>query len=387
MDLCYDDDQQAYREAVRRFADDVLAPIAREKYDFRRPLSRADMKAIAAELTRYEIATSAPWEQGQLPDLIYLGIFVEEISRIDFAFASLANAFFFQVWDMAALLETDEQRQRYGRLFAHGEMTAISMSEPEAASNPAELRTKATKVEGGGWRINGTKLWTSHATVAGGILVVARKETGGADDGWISLFMVDAGSPGCTISPIETIGMNATTVNEVVYEDVLVPNAGDLTPGEHGLRAGLRLVEQARIKMIFMAVGAAQAALDLAVAYAKQRSQFGRPIASFQLVQEMIAEMSTLTETSRLLGYRAASLMMRGDAARVEVSQAKAYATEAAVRATSLGIQVHGAMGLTKDVLAEKLFRDARMLTIPDGTTEIHKLVIGRALTGISAFK
>ncbi len=136
-----------------------------------------------------------------------------------------------------------------------------------------------------------------------------------------------------------------------------------------------------------MAVGLAQAALELAVSYAKQRTQFGRPIASFQLVQEMLAEMSTLAETSRLLGYRAASLMMRGDPARAEVSRAKAYSTEAAVKATSLGIQVHGAMGLTKGYAAEKLFRDARMLTIPDGTTEIHKLVIGRQLTGVSAFR
>jgi acyl-CoA dehydrogenase len=223
--------------------------------------------------------------------------------------------------------------------------------------------------------------------VSSGILVAARKETGGEDDGRISLFMVEPSSQGCAISPIETIGMNATTLSEVRFNDVLVPGSADLTPGADGLRSALRLVEQARIKVIFMAVGAAQAALDLAVRYAKERRQFGRPIASFQLVQEMIAEISTLAETSRLLGYRAASLMMRGHPARAEVSRAKAYSTEAAVRAASLGIQVHGAMGLTKEVLAEKIFRDARMLTIPDGTTEIHKLVMGRHLTGISAFK
>lgn len=386
MDLCYDEDQQAYRDAVRKFADDVLAPIAREKYDFRRPLSRADMRAIAAELEQYEIATTAPWEEGKPPDLIYLGIFIEEVSRIDFGFASLANALFFQVWDMADLLETEEQRHRYRHMFEHGEMTAMAISEPDAASNPSDMRTKATKVDGG-WVINGTKLWTSHATVSAGILAAARKETGGEDDEQIAMFMVEPSSSGCAISPIETIGMNATTVSEVRFNDVLVPDAADLTPGAGGLRSALRLVEQARIKVIFMAVGAAQAALDLAVRYARERTQFGRPIASFQLVQEMIAEISTLAEASRLLGYRAASLMMRGDPARAEVSRAKAYSTEAAVRAASLCIQVHGAMGLTKEVLAEKIFRDARMLTIPDGTTEIHKLVMGRQLTGISAFK
>lgn len=386
MDLCYDETQQAYRDAVHSFADDVLAPIARERYDFRHALSREDMQAIAAEMKRYEIATTAPWDEGDAPDLIHLGIFIEEISRIDFGFASLANAFFFQVWDMGELLKTDEQRSRYGHIFRHGEMAAIAISEADAASNPSDMRTKATKVDGG-WLLSGTKLWTSHATVSGGILTAARKETGGEDDGSISLFMVERLAEGCAISPIETIGMNATTVSEVQLTDVLVPAAADLTPGEGGLRSALRLVEQARVKIIFMAVGAAQAALDLAVEYAKQRTQFGRPIASFQLVQEMLAEISTLAETSRLLGYRACSLMMRGDDARAEVSRAKAYSTEAAVRAASLCIQVHGAMGLTREVLAEKIFRDARMLTIPDGTTEIHKLIIGRHLTGISAFK
>jgi alkylation response protein AidB-like acyl-CoA dehydrogenase len=386
MDLCFDEDQEAYRAAVHQFADEVLAPIAREKYDFRKPLTRADMQAIAAEMERYEVATVTPTTADGQIDLIYLAIFVEEISRIDFGFASLANAMFFQVWDMASLLVSDEQKERYGWIFGRGEMTAIALSEPEAASNPSDMRTRATRTEGG-WFVNGHKLWTSHATVASGILAAAKKYTDAEDDGWISLFMVEPGAPGLSIEPVETIGMNATSLCELRFVDVFVPDAADLTPGPRGLSSALHLVEQARIKMIFMAVGVMQAATDLAVRYSQQRTQFGRPIASFQLVQEMLAEMSTLTETSRLLGYRACSRMMRGDTARVEVSRAKAYSTEAAVRTCSLGIQVHGAMGLTKDVLAEKFFRDARMLTIPDGTTEIHKLVVGRHLTGISAFK
>jgi acyl-CoA dehydrogenase len=385
MDLCYDEAQEAYRNAVHQFADEVLAPIARQQHDFTHALSRKEVRAIAAELERHEIATTAPLTEDGKPDLICLGIFVEEISRIDLGFASLANALFFQVWDMAALLKTEEQGKLYRHMFGRGEMTAIALSEPEAASNPSQMRTKAAKADDG-WVINGHKLWTSHATVSAGVLVAARKQTGAEDNGQLSLFMVDPAAEGCDIRPIETIGMNATSVCEIRLTGVRVPAAADLTPGEGGLRAALHLVEQARIKIIFMAVGVAQAALDLAVTYAKQRSQFGRPIASFQLVQEMLAEISTLTETSRLLGYRAASLLMRGQPARAEVSRAKAYSTEAAVKATSLGIQVHGAMGLTKEVLAEKLFRDARMLTIPDGTTEIHKLVIGRHLTGISAF-
>jgi acyl-CoA dehydrogenase len=386
MDLCYDEDQQAYREAVRAFADGVLAPIAHDQYDFGRALSRKEVQAIAGAIERYQIATEPPLTEDGRPDLIYLAIFIEEISRIDVAFASLANALFFQVWDMAALLVTERQQELYGHMFGRGEMVAIAMSEPEAASNPADMRTRARLVEGG-FQIEGHKLWISHAAIAAGILVAARKGEESGEPEQISLFMVDPADDGCEVTPIETIGMDGVTLCEVKLSRVRVPADADLTPGSGGLRAALRLVEQARLKIAFMAAGIAQAALELAVDYAKERRQFGRPIASLQLVQEMLAEMSTLAETSRLLGYRAASLMMRGQPARAEVSRAKAYATEAAVKAASLGIQVHGAMGLTRGYPAEKLFRDARMLTIPDGTTEIHKLVIGRELTGINAIR
>jgi alkylation response protein AidB-like acyl-CoA dehydrogenase len=286
MDLRYTDDQQAYREAVREFSDEVLAPMARTQYDFGRPLARKEIQAMAAALERYELATVPPLTEAGGCDLIYLAMFIEEISRIDLTF---------------------------------------------------------------------------------------------------SLFMVGAGTEGCECRPIETIGMDGVALCEVTLTNCRVPLDADLTPGSGGLRAALRLVEQARLKIVFMAVGLCQAALDLAVGYAKERRHSGRPIASLQLVQEMLAEMSTLTECARLLGYQAASTMMAGKPARAEVSRAKAYATEAATRVTSLGIQVHGAMGLTRGYPAEKLFRDARMLTIPDGTTEIHKLVLGRELTGINA--
>jgi alkylation response protein AidB-like acyl-CoA dehydrogenase len=176
MDLCFDDDQQAYRTAVRQFADEVLTPIAREKYDFRHPLTRKDMQEIAADVAKYEIATVTPTTPEGGIDLIYLAIFIEEIARIDFGFASLANAMFFQVWDMGSLLRTEEQQRRYGFMFGRGEMTAIALSEPEAASNPADMNTKARKVENG-WLINGRKLWTSHDTVASGHLFGAKKET------------------------------------------------------------------------------------------------------------------------------------------------------------------------------------------------------------------
>jgi alkylation response protein AidB-like acyl-CoA dehydrogenase len=385
MDLCYDDEQEAYRTAVHQFCDEVLAPI-RDRHGFRTPLVRKEVQAIAAELAPYEIATTVPVTAAGGIDLIYLGIFIEEIARIDIAYPMLANALFFQVWDMVSLLHTGEQKRRYGHMFERGEMVAISISEPEAASNPADMRTRATLTEDGGWALDGHKMWASHAALAAGIVVAARKESGTVGDE-IALFMVEPGTPGLLVEATETLGANATTVCELHMHDVRLPACAELTRGHNGLRSALALVEQARLKVVFMAVGLARAALEKSVVYSRERLQGGRPIASYQLVQEMLAEMSTLVETSRLLGYRAASLMMGGERALAEGSRAKGYATEAAVRATSLAIQVHGAMGLTREVGVEKFFRDARMFTIPDGTTEIHKLVVGRDLTGISAFR
>jgi alkylation response protein AidB-like acyl-CoA dehydrogenase len=157
MDLRYTDDQQAYREAVRDFADEVLAPMARTQYDFGRALARKEIQAMATALERYELATTAPLTEAGGCDLIYLAMFIEEISRIDLTFASLANALFFQVWDMAALLVTPRQQELYGHMFGRGEMVAIAMSEPEAASNPAELRTRAVQLDDG-WQLDGRKI-------------------------------------------------------------------------------------------------------------------------------------------------------------------------------------------------------------------------------------
>ena len=215
-------------------------------------------------------------------------------------------------------------------------------------------------------------------------MVAARKVDAGDDQ--ISLFMVDGDEQDYEVRIVPTLGMNATSTCEVLFDDCFVPADAELTPGKGGLSSALSLVEQARLKLVFMAIGVAQASLDLAVRYAKERQQFGRPIGSFQLVQAMLAEMATEIEVSRLLGYRAASLYASGQPARAAMSMVKAYATEAAVRVTSTGIQIHGAMGLTTECEAERYYRDARMLTIPDGTTQIHQLVIGRSLTGLSAF-
>jgi acyl-CoA dehydrogenase len=383
VQLTYSETETAYRGAVRDFVERVLRPLLAERYDFRTALTRSQISELRAHLARYEIAGTPPLRDDGTMDWVAFAIFIEEVARLDGGLASLANALFFPVWDMSALLATDEQRRLYGHVFAPGEIVAMGLSEPNTGSNPAQIETAARQVDGG-WVLSGRKLWTSHAAIAAGVLVAARKV--GTPGQPVSLFLLDATKDKYDVRTINCIGGDAISTCEVVIDDVRVPVAAEMTPGRGGLRSALRLVEQGRLKIVFQAVGIAQAALDLAVEYAKVRTQFGRPIASFQLIQQMLADMATEVELARLIGYRAACLMMVGDPARTQISMAKSYATEAAVRVASLGVQVHGAVGLTKECAAERYLRDARMLTIPDGTTQIHKLVIGRELTGISAF-
>jgi alkylation response protein AidB-like acyl-CoA dehydrogenase len=380
--LVYSEDEAAYRDAVRRFVERELRPLVEEKYDFSRPQTREDIANLRADIAQHDIATEAPRRDDGTTDHICLCIFIEEISRVNMGLASLAGALFFPVWDMVELL-SEIQRERYGHLFAPGEMVSMGMSEPNAGSNPSQIETVARRVDDG-WVISGRKLWTSHAQIAAGIMVAARKFDGG--DRQVSLFMVDRQEQDYEVRVVPTLGMHATSTCEVAFDDCWVPREAELTPGQGGLASALSLVEQARLKMVFMAVGVAQASLEAAVQYARGRTQFGKAIGSFQLVQEMLAEMATQIEAARLLGYRAASLYEAKQPARATMSMAKAYATEMAVRVTSLGIQVHGGIGLTEECNAERYFRDARMLTIPDGTTQIHQLVIGRELTGLSAF-
>jgi alkylation response protein AidB-like acyl-CoA dehydrogenase len=383
MQVVYSEDQAEYQRQVRSFVERELRPLVETEYDFSRPLTRDDVSGIRSRIASHEIAVTAPRREGGQLDLICFSIFIEEVSKLHFGFGSLAMAIFFEVWDMIDLLN-DAQRARYERLFAPGALMSIAISEPNVGSNPSQIEATATRTADG-WVLNGTKLWTSHAQISDGIMVACRKLDDGDDQG-VSLFIVDRAEQEYDVRSIPCLGMDATSVCEVTFDECWLPAEAEATRGRGGLRSALHLVEQARLRVVSMAVGAAQASLDLAVEYAKSREQFGRPIASFQMVQGMLAEMATQIEAARLLGYRAASLLMAGESARVAMSMAKSFATDIAVDVTSKGIQIHGAMGLTKECKAERYFRDAKMLTIPDGTTQIHQLVIGKALTGISAF-
>jgi alkylation response protein AidB-like acyl-CoA dehydrogenase len=372
------DYHETYRDEVRRFMDRVVRPVL-DEFDLTRPLPRPEVDELHDRFRRHEIAATEPVQPGGTPDLVATGIFTEELARIDASLQAMASILFFPNLPMRDLLD-DEQRAAYGHLFGPGRLVAFGLSEPNVGSNPAGLETTARR-SGDGWVINGQKLWTSNATISDAILVACRVP----GDGGISIFLVDREQYGYDPRPIKCLGMTGISTCEVNFADCRVPGLARLGGPGDGLGRMLGLVERGRLNISFTAVGIAQAALDLAVDYARERVQFGRPIGSFQLVQELIADMAVEVAAARLLALRAAALLQAKQPARVEVSMAKAYCTEMAVRVTSNGIQVHGGMGLTRECRAERYFRDARMQTVPDGTTQIHKLLIGRELLGMSA--
>jgi alkylation response protein AidB-like acyl-CoA dehydrogenase len=372
------DYHETYRDEVRRFMERVVRPVL-DEFDLTRPLPRAEVDALHARFSRHEIATTEPLQPDGTADLVATGIFTEELARIDASLQAMASILFFPNLPMGDLLD-DDQRVTYGHLFRPGRLVAFGLSEPNVGSDPAALETTARR-SGDGWVINGQKLWTSNATISDAILVACRVP----EEGGISIFLVDRRQYRYDPRPIKCLGMTGISTCEVHFADCPVPDRARLGGPGDGLGRMLGLVERGRLNISFTAVGIAQAALDLAVDYARQRVQFGRPIGSFQLVQELIADMAVEVAAGRLLALRAAALLQAKQPARAEVSMAKAYCTEMAVRVASNGIQVHGGMGLTRECRAERYFRDARMQTIPDGTTQIHKLLIGRELLGMSA--
>jgi alkylation response protein AidB-like acyl-CoA dehydrogenase len=232
--------------------------------------------------------------------------------------------------------------------------------------------------------LSGRKIWISNGCHADLALVVAR--TGDGGDAPLSRFLVDREPAGFQSREIETIGLRGFSTAELVFDDTLVPKANLIGRAGDGLADSLIDFGATRCYAAIGAVGVARAALEAAVAYARQRVQWGQPIAGHQLIQAHIAQMATQLDCARLLTLRAADLIDRGMRCDAETSMAKYFATEAAVRITSAAIQVHGAIGLSAELPVERYFRDARMMTIPDGTSEIQKLIIARDILGVAAF-
>jgi len=260
-----------------------------------------------------------------------------------------------------------------------------AISEPNVGSDPRSIETKAV-LDGDQYVINGTKIWSSHGSVADAILAVVSTGRNEIGKNILSRIVVEREVSPYEARDIRTFGLRQHHLCEVCFDDCHVP-AENIVGEEgdaHGAVANTWLSQ--RVLIGFMAVHVSQRALDISINYARERKQFGRVIGSFQLIQEKIVEMATLVETSRLLCYKAMAMLDLGKRASKESSMAKFVATEAAVKVTSMAMQIHGAFGISQEFPLEKLSRDAKTLIYPDGTPEIQKLIVGREILGIRAF-
>lgn len=312
-------------------------------------------------------------------DFLTSGLLYEELSQIS--------------PDMHGILQTTEgvgyklfhagsaeMKERYLTKLMSGDLIACSaISEPGAGSDVRNIHASAERV-GDYYHLKGEKLWTSNTSLADIALVVVR--TGGKE---LSLFLLDRKEHKFETREVEKLGLTGWSLGQIFLDGVKVPASNMVGAAGDGMRVSMSGFERARCFISLMALGVAAAALDQAVEYSKTRLQFGKAIGQYQLVQDLLAESATLLDASRLLVYRCLSHLNSPGKHNLEASMAKSFATESAFKITSNAVQVFGAMGLTKEAGVERHFRNARMLMIPDGTTQINRLVIGRELTGMNA--
>ncbi|MGV9315129.1 acyl-CoA dehydrogenase family protein [Streptomyces sp. NPDC003691] len=286
---------------------------------------------------------------------------------------------------IAAWGDEDQKRTWLPRLTSGEALGCFGLTEPGTGSDAGNLTTRAER-DGGDYLLTGTKMFITNGTWADVALVFAR--TGGAPGHrGVSAFLVPTGSPGLSRTPVHgKLGLRGQATAELVLDRVRVPASAMLGPEGKGFSVAMSALTRGRISVAAGCVGIAQAALDAAVGYAGEREQFGRPIAGHQLVQELISDISVDVAAARLLTWRAAGLVDRGEDFATAASQAKLYASEAAVRAANNALQVYGGYGYIDEYPVGKLVRDARVMTLYEGTSQIQKLIIGRALTGVSAF-
>lgn len=365
-------DHEAIRQMVREFSREILAPRAAEldvtnafPHEHLRELAKCDLMGIAY-----------PVEYGGAgADSISEAIAVEEIAYGCPATASVVTAHYLG-YDAIYLFGTEEQKRRYLVPACRGEkLAAFALTEPNAGSDPGSVRTTAIR-DGDHYVINGNKHFITNGGEADFLTVFAMTDRSKGTRG-LTAFIVERGMPGFTSgSGDDKMGIRGARTHELVFEDCRVPISNRIGEEGEGFKIAMTVVDRGRVGIAAMAVGLAQAALDAAINYSKQRVQFGRPISEFQGIQWMLAEMATDVEAARWLTYRAAALKDKGGRISKEASMAKLFASEAANRVVDKAVQIHGGYGYMKEYAVERLYRDARILTLFEGTSQIQKIVI-----------
>jgi alkylation response protein AidB-like acyl-CoA dehydrogenase len=377
MDFRLTAEQQLLRRSVREFAEHEIRPHVAE-WD-RTQHFPVELVPKLAALGLLGIQFPEEYGGAAMSGIDYC-ICIEELARVDPSVALSVAAHNGLCSAHIAMFGSEAQKQKYLVPLARGEkIGAWGLTESTSGSDAAALRTTATR-SGTGWVLNGAKTFTTHGRVGHVVVVLAVTNRAAGRKG-ISAFVVEQGTPGMTPGKKEDkLGMRASDTSEVLLEDCRVPGQQLLGEVGHGFTDAMRVLDAGRIGIAALAVGLAQGAFEAALNYARVRKAFGKSISSFQAIQWKIAEHATRIEAARLLTYRSASLKDRGRRMTLESAMAKLYASEAAVRVAEDCVQIHGGYGFVKDYPAEKYFRDVKLTTIGEGTSEIQRLVIARQL-------
>ena len=379
MDFELGPEQKEIQELAREFAAHEIEPHAAE-WD-RDHLFPRELFGKLAGLGL--MGTCVPEEYGGAgADFLSYVLVLEELSRAD-AGVGVTVAVHTSAATLPLLVfGTDEQKSRFVPPLARGEhLGAFALTEPEAGSDAGALRTRA-EPEGDDWRITGTKQWITNARYAGTLLLFARTDQGTAGPRGVSAFVLDAEHVRVTRDE-EKLGLNSSVTNDIVVDGALVGRDRLLDEEGRGFRIAMATLDGGRIGIAAQAVGIAQAAYDVAREYAKERYAFGQPIAKFQAIQHKLADMSMEIDAARLLVHRAAWLKQNDRPHREAGAKAKLYASEMARRQTGEAIQILGGYGYTKEFPVERYYRDAKITEIYEGTSEIQRLVIARAILGV----
>jgi butyryl-CoA dehydrogenase len=382
IDFELTDEQRLVKETAHDFSDGEIAPRARENdrnehFDTELVQKIADMGFLGAIV---------PEEYGgRGVDYRTYGLIVEEIGRGCSAMRTVVSVVTSLVCSSIVRWGNEEQKQEWLPKLCSGEaLGCFGLTEPDTGSDASNLKTRAEKIDGG-WRINGGKMWISLGNYANLALIFAQTDPELKHKG-IACFLVPTDGEGFSSQEIHhKLGLKGSDTASLGLDGVEVPDSALMGEVGEGFKIAMSALDSGRYSVAAGCVGICQGSLDASVAYAKERTQFDRPIASFQLVQELIADIVVETEAARYLVWKAGWTKDQGRPSTTETSMAKLYATEAAVRCANNAIQVHGGSGYVDDYPVERYLRDARVTTLYEGTSQIQKLIIGRAVTGVNA--
>ena len=377
MEFEYTPEQIALRKAVREFAEAEILPHVME-WDEAQTFPLDTIRKLGQ--LGYMGAIFPEELGGAGLGYIEYSIIIEELSRIDGSVGIIVAAHTSLCSNHIFKMGTQEQRERYLTKLTSGEWIGCwSLTEPEAGSDAAGTRTNAV-MDDGQWVVNGAKTFTTNAHYADVCVAMAVTDRAAAQHG-ISAFLIDKGTPGFRCGKKENkLGLRASATGEVIFENCRVGPGQLLGRKNDGFVDSLKILDGGRISIAALSIGMAQGAYDASLRYAKMRKQFGRPISEFQAIQHKLVDMAVDLDAARLLNYRAAWMLDRGQRVTRESSMAKLFASEAAVRIAGEAVQIHGGYGFIKDYPVEKFYRDVKLCTIGEGTSEIQRLVIARQL-------